>query len=102
MADRRGIKNPMWRGGRKRNRGYVYIYSPDHPHAVFRGHTKGYVAEHRLAVEKKLGRYLKPEERVHHIDGDPANNAPENLHLFVNDTVHLRWHKRLGEIAIYD
>lgn len=39
------------------------------------------VREHRLVVARALGRPLLPTEQVHHIDGDRANNAIENLQL---------------------
>ena len=35
--------------------------------------------EHRLVAEEKLGRPLRKEEVVHHIDGDYKNNDPNNL-----------------------
>src|SRR5690606_24179884 len=56
-----------------------------HPHAT----KAGYVREHRLIMEEKLGRYLTPTEVVHHIDDDPSNNAPENLVVFANNAVHI-------------
>ena len=66
-----------WRGGTRHanKQGYVYVYCPDHPHAT----KAGYVMEHRLVMEGVLGRYLSPNEDVHHINGDPADNKPENL-----------------------
>lgn len=35
--------------------------------------------EHRFIVEKKIGRKLKHGEVVHHINGKPHDNRPENL-----------------------
>ena len=37
------------------------------------------VREHVLIAEEKIGRKLKKNEVVHHMDGDKMNNNPENL-----------------------
>lgn len=50
---------------------------------------------HRVAMERKLGRKLKPGEVVHHIDGNKRNNDPENLMLFASIAEHSRYHKLL-------
>ncbi len=72
-----GKGNPKWRGGSYLNGGYRYIYQPDHP-----SRTKlGYVLEHRLAMEKKVGRLLDRREAVHHINGDTLDNRIKNLVL---------------------
>lgn len=81
-------KNMHWRGGRLERRGYVFIFAPDHPSKGITKHgpqggTK-YMAEHRLVMEKKLGRYLRPEERVHHLNGIKDDNRSENLELWVH------------------
>jgi len=62
------------------HRGYVLIWCPDHPSR--KDSTKPYVLEHRLVMEKHLGRYLEPHEHVHHIDGNRANNTLKNLELW--------------------
>ncbi len=80
-------KNGRWKGGRILEEGkYVLIKRPDHPFAD----RHGYVREHRLVMEEKLGRYLAPTEVVHHKDGNPGNNSIENLELFHKNGDHLK------------
>lgn len=98
-----GENNTNWKGGRRTYHGYIYIKKRDHPYAKH----GGYVAEHRLIMEGILGRYLKPEEVVHHEDGNLANNKPSNLKLFKNAAAHQRYHgKKRGGInparAVYE
>jgi len=79
--------NPFWSGGKTVDKhGYILIKSPDHPFA----NRHGYVREHRLVMEKKLGRYLTRLEVVHHKDKDVANNDPDNLELFSENAEHLK------------
>lgn len=85
---RRRNNHPNWNGGRRKNGEYVRILKPEHPYADH----MGYVYEHRLVMEKKLGRYLQPEEVVHHIDGNPQNNSPGNLGLFPDQKTHMADH----------
>jgi hypothetical protein len=66
--------------GRRRSwwineKGEVCVYAPQHPDAT----RKGYVLEHRLVMERELGRPLLRSETVRHKDGNPRNNAPANL-----------------------
>ena len=56
---------------------YKYIYMPEHP---FSG-KDGKVAEHRLVMEKHLGRYLFNNEEIDHINGDKQDNRIQNLRL---------------------
>jgi hypothetical protein len=45
---------------------------------------------HRWVEEKKLGRKLKPSEVVHHKDGNPLNNSPDNLKVYPNQSTHMK------------
>ena len=75
---RSGENHPMWKGGRSKvTGGYIKIKQPNHPDVT----CGGYVLEHRLVMEKKLGRRLQSIEEVHHRNGIKDDNRPENLEL---------------------
>jgi len=81
-----GDQNGWWNGGRTVDKsGYVLLKSADHPHQ----NNAGYVREHRLVMEEYLGRYLEPQEVVHHINGDKQDNRVENLEIFETNAQHL-------------
>lgn len=87
-----GNANHQYKTGRRVDLdGYVLITAPaDHPYARQRTNRVGkLIFEHRLVLEQKLGRYLRPEEVVDHIDGLTLHNAPENLRLFASNAEHL-------------
>jgi hypothetical protein len=92
-----GNKHHQWKGGKyKTGDGYIFIYSPNHPNKT----KMGYVLEHRLIMEKHLGRYLTKDEVIHHINHIKDDNRIENLMLLKNNGVHtsleLKGRKRYG------
>lgn len=75
---------------------YLCEFSPSNPRAT----KEGYVYTHVLMAEKKLGRYLKQEECVHHIDEDKHNNDIDNLMIFKTVADHTAFHH--GVEAVLD
>lgn len=82
-----GEKNSNWKGGKIKNHGYWFIYNPSHPtKATLNNH---YVRQSVIIAEKILGRFLKKEELIHHINGIKDDDRPENLYLFPSQKFHL-------------
>jgi len=79
----KGSDHWKWRNGHSRCNGYETIRIPKHPYA----NKRGYVYEHRRIMERHLGRWLNPNERVHHINGDKLDNRIENL-VIMNHRTH--------------
>jgi hypothetical protein len=69
--------------------GYRYMLQHNHPKKT----KKGYVAEHRLIAEQKIGRFLNDDEDVHHINENKLDNRPENL-IVLSKSEHMKLHKR--------
>lgn len=84
-----GNKAGHWKGGRRHHSaGYIIIYCPGHPRAY-----RNEVLEHIVIVEKKIGRYLKITENVHHINGIKNDNRPENL-IVLTRSEHSQLHAK--------
>ena len=83
-----------WRyRGHKKSNGYEMLVSPHSPLA----NCRGYAPEHRLIMERKLGRGLVPNEIVHHIDLDKTNNSPDNL-VVLNNGEHANYHRQINRL----
>ena len=67
--------------------GYILIYCPDHPRAVYGGFVKRAV----LMLEQSLDRHLLKTEHVHHLNGIRDDDRPENLTVLSNSE-HVRLH----------
>lgn len=64
-------------GRTKNNQGYIILTAKTHPYAS--AHRK--IFEHRIIMEQELGRYLRPDEDVHHKNGIKDDNRAENLEV---------------------
>jgi len=83
-----GENNPLWKGHRrKRNDGYIESKADENSIYFVRN------LEHRIAMEKYLGRKLRPDEIVHHKNGIRDDNQPENLQLTTRKE-HIKIHDK--------
>jgi len=73
-----------------RKRIFTGVYIKDGYRYIRTGH-RHYEPEHRIVMEKFLGRKLQSSEHVHHIDGDILNNSPSNLQV-LTASEHLKTH----------
>lgn len=90
---RRSVSLVMSESKRMTRFGYVAMYLPMHPNA----NTRGEVLEHRLVMERELGRLLQEDELVHHVNEVKTDNRVANLQV-VSIAQHQRIHasRRLG------
>jgi hypothetical protein len=97
-------RHPQWKGGRVMAGGYVTLLirtlSPEDRALAEPMAVQGYVREHRLVAARTLERPLARTEVVHHINGEKADNRPENLAV-MDRAPHQQEHRHLArEVAI--
>lgn len=81
-----------WTGGKTiSSHGYILLYIGKGQHLA---DVRGYVYEHRLIIEKKLGRELRSGEKVHHINGNKQDNDPGNLEVVNSNAEHYFLHRK--------
>lgn len=68
--------------------GYRCFYDPQCPLA----NKAGIVYYHRYILSQNIGRWLRKEEHVHHIDENKKNNRIRNLKI-TNKTEHIYIHR---------
>jgi hypothetical protein len=78
LNTKRGAEHYRWVGGiHITPKGYVSVLMPEHPFA----NSSGRINEERLVMEKYLGRYLLPNETVHHKNEIKNDNLISNLEI---------------------
>lgn len=70
--------------------GYKFAYCPNSPYA----NKAGIVYQHVYIACARLGRKLKPNECVHHLDFNRSNNNPSNL-IVMTKQAHAQLHRML-------
>jgi hypothetical protein len=78
------IKCSNWTGGKINKDGYIGVFDPLHPSH----HSRNYVYEHRLVVEKQIGRFLHRWEIVYHMNGIKDDNRIQNLMVLKDEATH--------------
>src|SRR3989344_5447698 len=80
-----GENHPFWKGGF-----HIDIYGYKVLQSI---HTNGKkILEHRKIMAEYLGRELRSEEIIHHINGDKLDNRIENLQI-VTRSEHINMHR---------
>lgn len=93
----KGTGNPRWRDGRSANpEGRVLVYCPGDPHATLSAGKYAY--RYRLVASEKIGRPLRSDEVVHHVNGDKTDDRPENL-VVLSQSEHMRLEMAAREVA---
>lgn len=74
---------------------YWYARLPEHPNS----NCQGYILEHRVIMENKIGRLLDKSEIVHHKNDNKKDNRLNNLRLMTVKE-HNQLHNRVNLIKL--
>jgi hypothetical protein len=77
---------------------YRLIYKPEQHSSMKSANWNGWIYEHIYVAEKAIGRHLRNNEVVHHLDFDRSNNNTKNL-LVLEKGQHAKLHNWLDEGA---
>lgn len=72
-----------------------YVRSRD-GYVVIKTGIRKWELEHRLVMERVLGRKLATDEQVHHVNGIKADNDPSNL-VVLSNAEHQRLHDHFNK-----
>ena len=86
-SGQKGVNHPNWRGEKYEHGPYYAVWSG----------TGKKEREHRIIAEKALGRKLRKNELVHHIDGNGRNNKNNNL-LICDKSYHNWLHWKMADL----
>jgi hypothetical protein len=79
---KKGKESPNWNGG-------IYLTKEGRWQQT---KSQGNKMCARLVAGKIIGRDIKSDERIHHINGIKSDDKPDNLYLFRHMSAHMRWH----------
>ena len=82
-----GVDSSHWKGGKIKSHGYILKWDRE---------SSSYKREHRLIMEKHIGRKLKDNEDIHHLNGVKDDNRIENL-MVLTKSKHTELHEKNWE-----
>ena len=82
-----GSNHPKWKGGSIKKNGRIALHLPTSSMAM----KDGYVYRYRKIMSDHIGRDLKHDEIVHHVNGDGSDDRIQNLRM-MKSSEHARLH----------